>query len=47
MGIGKRELLDDYYMDEFIILAEEWSILNGAEVVEDFVTDDPAAFFNA
>lgn len=47
MGIGKRELLDDYYLEEFMIICEEWSILHGAELAEDFVTDDPAAFFNA
>jgi hypothetical protein len=47
MGIGKRALMEDYYLDEFFILAEEWSILHGAEPVEELVTNDPVAFFNA
>ena len=39
--------MEDYYLDEFYILAEEWAILHGAEPVEEFSTDDPAAFFDA
>ena len=31
LGIGKRQLLEDYYFDEINILLEEWNILHGAE----------------
>lgn len=45
MGIGKRELLEDYYLDEFLAVCEEWALLGGAEWEEELVTDDPEAFF--
>ena len=30
MGIGKRELLEDYYWNELGAVFEEWSALHGA-----------------
>ena len=36
MGISKRELLTEYYMDEFCAVSDEWRIMHGtAEVEED------------
>lgn len=35
IGIGKRELLEDYYPDELDVLFEEWGVLNGVERVEE------------
>lgn len=42
MGIGKRELLEDYYYDELQTLIEEWNALHRADDVAE--TTDPLAF---
>lgn len=31
IGIGKRELLNDYYMDEIGVILEEWNALKKGE----------------
>lgn len=46
MGIGKRALLEDYYLDEFLVICEEWAILGGADPEEEVVRyDSPEDFF--
>ena len=44
LGIGKRELLEDYYLDEIGAVAEAWNELHNPRVNE---TEDisPEAFF--
>ena len=37
MGIGKRELLEDYYVDEIGAVIEEWNALHGAGEAEEQV----------
>lgn len=31
IGIGKRELLEDYYLDELPLIFEQYNVLSGAE----------------
>ena len=45
MGIGKKELMQDYYLDEFLALTHEWATLHGAPAVEEEVVTTPEAFF--
>ena len=42
IGIGKRELLEDYYMDEIGPVIQAWNALHGAGEQEEQV--DGAAF---
>ena len=42
MGIGKRELLEDYYPAELPLLFEAWGALHGANSGEQAV--DPLTF---
>ena len=46
MGIGKKELLNDYYMDEFEKIAGEWAVIHGKkeEQIEEELCTDPMAF---
>lgn len=37
MGIGKRELLEDYYVGEIAAVIEEWNALHGAGEAEEQV----------
>lgn len=46
LGIGKSELLNAYYLDEFMALIDEWNLMHGtAEAVEEEVALTPMAFF--
>lgn len=46
IGIGKRELLEDYYPDELDVLFEEWAIMHGADERVEEETVSPAAFLS-
>ena len=37
IGVGKRELLEDYYFDEIGAVIEEWNALHGAGEEEEEV----------
>ncbi len=43
MGIGKRQLLEDYYFDELSPLMKEWNSIHGADGGEP-ETVDPLSF---
>lgn len=44
MGISKRELLEDYYLDEILEIMKEWNRLHGAESSEPEPLDALAFF---
>ena len=44
LGIGKRELLEDYYMDEIGSIAQAWNELHNPSANETEVIS-PEAFF--
>lgn len=46
LGIGKKELLNDYYWDEILIIFDEYSIINAIddEDDEEEIEVDPMEF---
>ena len=46
LGIGKRELMQDYYLDEIGLIFEAWGDLHSTDSDKDEdMSDDPLAFF--
>lgn len=45
MGISKRELLEDYYMDEIGVIIREWNRLNDPASEDEPRNVDAVAFF--
>ncbi|MDD3410521.1 MAG: hypothetical protein PHY12_06895 [Eubacteriales bacterium] len=44
IGIGKRELLEDYYLDEIGAIMSEWTILHDPDAEEEPEMVEPESF---